>query len=511
MLIACFLVGRFHSLSLATDTHKPPGLSMDVHSLAQHRVLEQRRKLPSPLDALINHINHDMSAEDELIEERKRQAMARAEAKARRVAEHHLGAAEGHQRAGPQDGSTPQKERAPLAPLDEALVQDIYRHELFARADVMEGGGGESMSQLMASAVRRRGPDDAAEGAQGAVEHAVESPHASSMQRAHADQDGRFPIKEKAQVVHGERSMTFSASAQNWSKNRRLDGVYRNFPYEMDANELKNRMQQPMRNAALNRQLRNARAAKLEEDEAMLDELAEACEQAMERQEDGEKLRLGRIPTSDRWDFSGELRRRGQIATWGWSPGFYVLVDGKLIEFTGTALASQIVAVWPVLAATCRRGAPSSQAHPHVFELHLNPRFVDEPVLATIELAAPTKEERQAWIAAIERASLRVAKHFKVTPEAALAERQRQQEQQQQAARLAKASSRGSSSHLAWLFGRGDRSARGGRAGDTSAIRGEAMGVFRVREASPTKSPPPSAPSRKGSKATGARKVRFSR
>ena len=85
MLIACFLVGRFHSLSLATDTHNPPGLSMDVHSLAQHRVLEQRRKLPSPLDALINHINHDMSAEDELIEERKRQAMARAEAKARRV------------------------------------------------------------------------------------------------------------------------------------------------------------------------------------------------------------------------------------------------------------------------------------------------------------------------------------------------------------------------------------------------------------------------------------------
>ena len=92
-----------------------------------------------------------------------------------------------------------------------------------------------------------------------------------------------------------------------------------------------------------------------------------------------------------------------------------MLCDGLLYEFSGSSLAAPIVRAWPILGATCRRGTASTQSHPHVLELRVNRYFVEAgtEVLAKVELAAPTREQRDRWVAAVERASLRVGAPFR--------------------------------------------------------------------------------------------------
>jgi hypothetical protein len=330
---------------------------MDVHSVTQERVRAHLRKFPSPLDAVIDRAKVE-------------QAMAEEEEKASRRRERLRGAG---YKAGVMTAITNEHERALKAQ--------------------PTGGGGSSSTPQTSSARRRR--------------------------YTMGDERERHPM-QKAQIIGNTRSMSFHASTALFKGGRdQYHGSKRNFPHGMDPNGLRVAMGADLRTAALNAQLRDAREAKYDEDLRRMEEVASQCEGALERQVDGEKLRLGRIATPDQWLHSGELRRRGLIATWTWTPGFFVLCDGMLHEFAGAALSSPIVSAWPVLGGVARKGTPSSQNHPHVFELHLCSYFGEEPVLSVIELAAPTKEERKQWLAAIERASLRVSRVFRDTADKA--------------------------------------------------------------------------------------------
>ena len=220
----------------------------------------------------------------------------------------------------------------------------------------------------------------------------------------------------KAQIVGDTRTMSFHASTALFKGGRpAYAGNTHNYPHRIDPNRLRTLMGADLRTASLNAQLREAREAKYENDLNAMAELEIAAGEKLERQLDGQKLRLGRIPTADQWSHSGEMRRRGQISTWRWQPGFYVLCDGLLHEFSGASLSSSIVNAWPVLGATACRGVPSSQAYPHVLELHVSGYYVDEEVLATVELAVSSKEERAQWIDALERESLKVSRLFRET------------------------------------------------------------------------------------------------
>ena len=494
---------------------------MDVTSLARSRFNDTMRRYDaSPLDLLIKLTSIQMSAEDEVQEERKRISRARAEAKAQKAMDKML--KEG------KYGNV--KEEWALDPskkekIRQDLVGQLYRQELFKeehdgmhRGGGADGGGGASSSSSKGRGGGGVGGEENQSGNTVADEASLFSSNSSKRQesakRSQSAEGGR-QVKEKATVVLGERSMTLEASVRNWKNNRRgADGVgqkWRNFPYGMTPTTMRNRITEPRRNVVLNRQLRDARALKLSEDDEAMAQLEEACEVAMERQVDGEKLRLGRIATPEQRDYSGELRRRGNVATWQWTAGFYVVADGILYEFAGDTLASTIVGVWPILASTVRRGKASSQLYQHVFELHLNPRFVDDPILSTVEFATPTKESRQLWIDALDKASLKVSKSLRWKPEEVVAEQQRRQhaEKDWHARQRRIAASRSPKRQfLKRLFSFGvagrtsaPRRGRGrGAARDVSRSPSHSPGGprFRVRDASA--SPPP--PASKNKKAT---------
>jgi hypothetical protein len=213
-------------------------------------------------------------------------------------------------------------------------------------------------------------------------------------------------------VSHGERTIKFESSIHLFKGGRPFG---RRYPHEVDQNRLRVQMGAGERRANIKRELREARDTKNADDTNAIADLEDACDDANDPNAGERKLRLGRIAREDQWAAKGELCRRGQVATWRWTPGYYVLCDGMLHEFAGDSLSSPIVNAWPVLGATCVRSAPSSQAHPHVLELRINRFYVDAgtEILARLQLSAPSLEERNTWIRALERDSLKVSKAFK--------------------------------------------------------------------------------------------------
>ena len=224
--------------------------------------------------------------------------------------------------------------------------------------------------------------------------------------------------RQKATVVGNERSIPFSASTALYHGGRH---PYRPYPHDVDQTGLRLLMGAEKRTQALNTQLRDARYAKYDADVLAFEKVEEACDEALERQPDGARLRLGRVDAIFARGLdscpNGVLHRRNQMATWKWSAGFYVLCDGVLYEFEGSSLAAPTVNAWPVLGATCRPGSASSQQFPHVLELRVHRHFLEEgaEVLGRVELAAPTREQRAVWMSALERASLRVSSLFRKT------------------------------------------------------------------------------------------------
>lgn len=220
--------------------------------------------------------------------------------------------------------------------------------------------------------------------------------------------------RQKAQIIGTDRSMTFGSSIALFHGGPSTRTT-RPYPHGMDPNELRMLMGAEKRNKVLLGELGVAREAKYVSDVHAIAHLEGACDEALEPQADGGRLRLGRIPTQEQWAHSGELRRRNQLATWRWTAGFYVLCDGVLYEFDDRSLAAPIVNAWPVLGATCRRCAASSQAHPHALELRVGRYYLDAgtEALARLELAAPTRAAANAWVRALERAAQRVDPAFR--------------------------------------------------------------------------------------------------
>ena len=328
---------------------------MDVHSIREARLRERLRSLPPRLDAVIDRAKAQQAA-DERFEQEER-AAARRKSKLRGAG---LGA----------------KVVAAFAGADSA-------------AAVPTGGGGGGYSDGGGG----RGHAKRRDGVRG----------------------GRGD-REKAQVVGNTRTISFHASTALFKGGRAAySGSVHNYPHAADPNHLNLMMGAELRSASLNAELRAAREAKHDDDLRAMARAEAECEASLELQQDGQKLRLGRIATPDQWSISGELRRRGQVATWKWTPGFYVLCDGMLMEFAGSALSSPIVNAWPVLGAIPRKGSASSQSYPHVLELKLSAHHVPPgaEVLAKVEFATVSKEERHRWMAALERASLQVSKDFR--------------------------------------------------------------------------------------------------
>ena len=59
--------------------------------------------------------------------------------------------------------------------------------------------------------------------------------------------------------------------------------------------------------------------------------------------------------------------------------------------------------------------APSSKHHPFVFELSVNPYFMERDVLSLFELSAPRRDEHTRWIRSIRYTSARVSPLFRRT------------------------------------------------------------------------------------------------
>ena len=227
--------------------------------------------------------------------------------------------------------------------------------------------------------------------------------------------------RKKAQIIGSgaevARSITFQATAKLYHGGR---DAFRKYPHETekhDPNRMRYMMGQEFRTRALNTSLRNAREDKYQADVNQMKQLERMCILAMEKQADGSKFRLGRLPAKEYWDFSGTLLRRNHMATWKWTSNFFVLDNGLLYEFEDNMLTSKIVSVWPILGATFSRVQASAQQHPWVLEVRIN-RYYQEAgteIIGRVELAAPTREERNEWLHALDRVSRWVGKRFRNT------------------------------------------------------------------------------------------------
>ena len=291
---------------------------MDVYSTTEARVREYMRKRPSQLDAVIDRAKRE--AEEAAAAEAAQSASRRARGKLRSLGATAALASVGETKAAASGGAASGSKVAVAA-------DDVAR----------DHGAGRRKEKKKKGKAQRR--------------YTVET-------RA----------REQAQVIDGELSTTFGASTKLFVGGRR---DVRHYPHELDPHRLRVLMGADLRTSGLNAELRAARERKYDADVRAIAEMENVWELALEQQVDGARLRLGRIATSDQWETSGELHRRGQMWTWKWTPGFYVLVHGMLYEFSGSSLASPIVHAWPVLGAITKHGRASSKAHPFVIELRV--------------------------------------------------------------------------------------------------------------------------------------------
>jgi len=218
--------------------------------------------------------------------------------------------------------------------------------------------------------------------------------------------------RPQAQVVSGTRSMTFSSSAALFHGRK---GKHRRYPHDVNQHEVEMRLGSKPRHERVNVELREARLRKYDDDVEKMATLEKLQRTTMLTQADGEKLRFGRLDAAwdGRLEYSAPMHKRGQIATWSWRKGFFVLCEGLLHEFGDSSLTSSLVAVWPIYGASFRKVLASHTQYPHAFELTVNSYFVSDSLLASTEFACDTTESRAKWMTALERESLKVSKLFK--------------------------------------------------------------------------------------------------
>jgi hypothetical protein len=337
---------------------------MDVRSVTEERVRNVLRKLPSPLDAVIDRTKAELER-DEAIQLQK-EASKRSRMKMRRGgnAAALVGSKHVEIREHANDDATEPKNRLP--PATDNHLQ------------------------------RRYNADD----------------RKRVISRRELDQRGRGTARRQAQIVGNTRTITFDTSKANF-KGRATE--IRAYPHQQNQSQLLLSLGAGLRTQKLNEELRALRSEKYESDLRALATLENLHTTTLQLQADGAHLRLGRLDAA--WDarlqFLGPLAKRGQVVTWRWTKGFYVLCEGLLHEFRDQSLTSPLVAAWPVLGAKCCKAESTSPAHPYVLALTVSSYYVGESLLATVELAAETAVARAEWIDALERASLKVSRLFR--------------------------------------------------------------------------------------------------
>jgi len=345
-------------MNIRAEAYSPRG-AMDVYTQQETRILALIRKLPPALDAVIDQAKRE--AEMDSAQEARDNAARNNRRRMRRAGQAAAMIAETRGGTAPTGAASP-KARSP-------------------------GAKGPKRRKYRTGEVRRAVPASAG----GALTSSA--------------------VKPPAQLIQGERSETFGSAVDLFN------GRSRRFPHEADQSKLRSDLGASIRHAALNDQLREARAKKYDADIAAMAALDKLSVETMKRQADGALLRYGRLDAA--WDgrlqFNGHAHKRGQILTWKWTAGFYVLCEGLLHEFPDTSLTSPLVASWPVLGATLSKVMPSSQQFPYVIQLHVNSYFIEESVLATVEFAVETPQERARWIEALSRAALGVSALFRDT------------------------------------------------------------------------------------------------
>ena len=219
---------------------------------------------------------------------------------------------------------------------------------------------------------------------------------------------------ENARVESGYGNTKEFLSAVRGFQGRQKEG--RSFPHGVDQTWLRREEGAPTRTRALNEVLRAGREARYNQDLELLRDCEIGWMNSRGRQPDGTKMRLGRVgagPAS--WKCCGGMTQRGRILTFRWQKHYWVLHDGLLFGFSGSSLAALLRTVLPVRGCKMAKTPPSHRNHPFSFEVTINPFFAEDDLLATIELAAPTYQEREQWMHAINETACEVSKLFRRT------------------------------------------------------------------------------------------------
>ena len=209
----------------------------------------------------------------------------------------------------------------------------------------------------------------------------------------------------------GERPVSFAASVG------RFDGKPKNmkaYPHHLAPGVLRRQMGMASRTADLNAELAKAREAKFDADMRAMADAEAGCAEAL-RQSDGKRLRLARLGSPLTWQMCGFLALRGKMFGWHWTRAYYVLTNNILYVFPTNASSARVKIALPILGALVRALAPSSKHHPFVFELSVNPYFMERDVLSLFELSAPRRDEHTRWIRSIRYTSARVSPLFRRT------------------------------------------------------------------------------------------------
>ena len=199
--------------------------------------------------------------------------------------------------------------------------------------------------------------------------------------------------KAQAQVIGDERSITFGASASLFYGRQGQQGR-RKYPHELDQSVIVAAISNPVRHSRVSEELRAARLRKYDDDVDRMAYAERLHRTTLLPQADGELLRFGRLDAA--WDgrlqYSAPMHKRGQIATWNYRKGFFVLCEGLLHEFGDSSLTSPLLAAWPVLGCSMRKCAASHKLFPYAFELTINSYFVSDSILASTEFACDSPE-----------------------------------------------------------------------------------------------------------------------
>ena len=239
-----------------------------------------------------------------------------------------------------------------------------------------------------------------------------------------SESDSQGNVRERKTSREGKVDDAFAFAVKTFMGGR-PDGS-RTFPHKHDDNDILRALGERVTKKNIHHLLRDAQLRKFDDDVERMENCEKILNCTLLTQADGEKLKFGRLDAA--WDqrlqYAAKMYKRGQIATWNWRKGHYVLCEGILHEFTDSSLVAPLLGAWPVLGATLYQSVVSKtifdrgaedKPFKYCFELTVHEFFVSDSILATIEFACDSDEELSRWMMAIESASLAVSKNFKQT------------------------------------------------------------------------------------------------